>query len=746
MRFELSGASLAPIAAAFAVLASAGCTPADPCAAVTCGDLQICEAGVCVDDVSNLCLGKPPCPTGTGCDSTTGNCRNLCTGAAACTDGLGCKPETGKCVDLCTTNNVNCTNPAKACVPATGVCEDRCKADTCSPTQACDPLAAPAERCKTLCETATKPVGEAECGASQKCEPATGDCVSKCKGVQCPGATNSPNYAQHCNPASGRCETGKPPAGTVGAICSGDEACDQIPLGPGQEATCLTDIDGDGTAEFATGYCTATCSLSVPCPPGAFCLNGFGCLDKCLKKADCAEPGYDCLALDNFVQNAPAGEYVCFPGNKCGEENPADCRGIGADCEETDQCADGSFCYPEVGQTGEYTGFDGGYCIAFIRSTDACPVGSSPIPVSSQDPTQVACLKDCEFAAVGSCGLGEACQPINQEGDAICLFEECDVDAQCRTTTCTAAQLQGCGTGQACTNIAANGQGTCKTNAKCDTNTPCPNGAACGTDGECQPKYCDAALGLCLLPGCTAAAGATPDTCAELGSLCNPATSHCERACTRDAQCAGEQTGLANAVCSGTVAAPGLCIARCTEFNEEDVCGTTQVCNFVSGKCQAKCSENADCGDDSLCDVPSGRCSKKCNVAGAPECAADRFCNEAVGTCDVKCTLANELQICGADKLCQTWSGKCFADCETDAALCGAEACSVQVIDTVSGDTQGFCAPSCTTDAQCARDPSGHKLRCKADAPRHCEFTPCSETVPCAGTDVCVAERCRAAE
>jgi hypothetical protein len=730
---------MAPLAAALVMVVGVGCSPSDPCAA--CTSDQVCEAGVCKAKTPDACLGKPACPAGTGCDPANGQCRDLCTGKT-CPAGEGCKKETGVCGNLCE-GAAPCTNPAKECSPTTGLCEDKCKAGTCPEGQACVATAPAAQRCQVLCESASQPVGKAACASYEKCETATGNCVSKCAGVTCPGSVTSPQYAQHCNPETGRCETGKPPAGTVGAACTGDEACNRIALAAGQESSCLGDIDGDGTPEFSAGYCSASCSASVPCPPGAFCLQGFGCLDKCLKKADCAQPGYDCLSLDNFVQNAPEGEYVCFPGNTCTEADPANCRPVGADCTSSEQCIDGTACIPEVGQSGDFTGFNEGYCLGFVRSTDVCPGDSSKIVVSNTD---AYCMSRCEQGVVGSCGLGEACFNFgNAQAPApVCWFEECHVDSECLTTICTAADTSGCGSGQACTNIAANGRGTCKTASKCDAQNPCPNGANCGADGECQANYCDAGLGLCLRPGCAVATGTEPDTCAEIGSVCNPTTLHCERPCTRDAQCAGDRTGVANAVCSGTTASPGFCVARCTKYNEADVCGATRVCEYASGKCQNKCSRSEDCGSDATCEASTGRCLKKCNAAGAPACSADKYCNATTGACELKCTLANEFQVCGATKLCQTWSGKCFSDCKTDAAICGDEACSVQVVDTTTNATQGFCAPSCTSDAQCGRDPNGFKLRCGSTSPKHCEFTACSATTPCAGTDVCEAGRCKA--
>lgn len=710
------------LAMAVAVFA-AGCS-GSKCEGVTCSSSQTCseDTGECV--AVGLCAGvdcsKIP---NTGCDPASGACKNLCTqiaNAPKCTLPQVCVPTTGLCSDLCA--GVACGDATTSCNPLNGKCEAKCKPATCTPEQTCEPTTG---ACSNKCETDKKPAGKPECASGLKCKKTTGECVTLCDGVTCP-------YAQWCDDSTGLCKGGVAPAGRPGAACTSAADCGITGSPEGQTFDCLTDFQGAIT--FPGGYCTATCSGTQACPQGSTCLGSLGCIDECTKDSDCRNaPQYRCLPLGQ-------SKYGCFPAAQCTKADQTECAGVGGDCASDEDCISGATCETEMAtdqQTGktEYTGWDNGYCLWLKRKGDRCPAGSTSVPASQTDRNFEICLKDCplEANAIGQglgtpagCGLGESCLQLDQNNPTagVCYQESCDTNTDCQMAACTAATATDvCGKNQTCTN------GFCKTADFCNTDAECPKltetlNSKCDTvNHECFKTYCEPSLGQCLVD-CTLvdALGDTDGTCAGVtcdtgslcskaaggkcisavcpsGTTCNAQTRQCDRTCRTDLNCG------TNAVCEG-----GFCVATCTVHNEAKVCGASKVCG-TNGHCQAKCAADADCGTEGLCNATTGRCTQKCNATVAPTaCAATDLCGDD-GRCTAKCTMANEGTVCGASKFCQTSTGKCLANCATDATICGAEKCSV---DTATNT--GYCGFECNTNSNCGVAPGGQTLTCQAVA------------------------------
>jgi hypothetical protein len=658
----------------------------------------------------------------TGCDPATGTCKNLCTGVAnkpQCALPEVCDPTSGGCVNRC--EGVSC--PAQqACNPQNGQCASKCSLANCKATESCD---ADTGACSAKCESASKPAGKDACASGQKCKATTGECVGLCDEVACA-------YAMWCDDTTGKCVGGAAPAGRTGAACATSEDCSTSGLAADQGVECLTDFRG--AIQFPEGYCAASCDAGLVCPQGASCLQGIGCLDQCTKSSDC-RAGYHCTPLGE-------GEYACFPSSQCKSSNPAECASVGGDCASDEDCLSGANCIaeqspvtnPQTGaQTGEFefSGFEKGYCIYTMRSSDTCPSGSTGVAVDQNDPNFFYCLASCNIGQMG-CGLGESCLQVDQNSTAgVCWQAQCSATSECQTAACTQQDTSSCGKGQTCT------AGFCRTVDTCTTDADCPaisqDGsikAACDTDkGECRmAAYCDGSLGTCTLD-CTVADvfSETTGACAAkpckagfvctndatvaegykcedagicaAGTVCNGVTRQCDRACKRDAQC-GE-----NAVCEDE-----LCTAACTANNEKVVCdGATEVCG-LTGHCVSKCAGDLDCGDGFYCQVDSGRCLQRCD-AGAT-CKDAEYC-DADGRCALKCTALNELSVCGQSLYCQTSTGQCVADCRTDEAICGAEACSVSGLSTPpTADDLGICGLECVSDAGCGKTPGGDTLKC----------------------------------
>jgi len=667
------------------------------CGAQQCPAGQFCVSNACTAD---KCKGKT-CAAGVGCDPSTGNCKNLCNVSARCETPLTCNPATGRCIDKCA--GKTCSDPAQACSPTLGTCVDKCTLLNCGgSTPACN--AATNYVCGNLCETATKPKNKPECAADEKCLPDKGECVNKCFGVRC--AT----FGQYCDTTTGTCKAGKPPEGYPGAACDDQHPCGIAGTPEGQTYDCTESLSGGSSSlPLPGGYCTANCSTDLPCPAGSFCAGSIGCLDECARDSECRGKPYYCTPVSD-------GEFACLPGNECGKADAAECGGVGADCDGDTDCADGLNCYPEnAGTPPEYTGFDNGYCLKFMRSSDTCPEGSLPLSASSTDPTQQACVKGCTPFQLGGCNLAEACFPVDETGTAgACLPADCAGDAQCTTTACTAQQTQACGTGQTCGNVnPQTGRGTCKTADKCDDAHPCTVGTC--TNGECLPGYCAGSLGMCLTPLVCIENGT--DKCTEqlgAGFTCDLPTGRCVNACNDDLNCG------ANAVCEGT-AGSKTCVGRCTPNTEKDVCAATQVCDTATGRCAAKCSGDS-CGANAVC-RPDGRCANRCDAAVSPTlCGANEFC-DATGACKTKCTGLTEPTVCSGTEFCQTSTGKCLADCRTDPTVCGTEACAAS----------GRCGQECPTATyQCGLAPDRARLTCQGSGTKRCTRVACSDTVACA--------------
>lgn len=722
MKIGIEKGLLAACLGALALVA-AGCPAQDECGG--CQDGETCDAAskACVSD---KCVGKT-CPAGLGCNPADGACGDLCAVlGTTCEAPATCNPATGQCVDKCA--GVTC-KATELCEPADGKCKLKCKSTTetyggqrCGSDSSCD---ATSGECLKRCESNTKPRGQAECESGFKCKATSGQCVPLCDGIVC-------SYGGYCNEADGKCvPTGQPVPGRAGSACGADTDCTVANPAAGQEAQCVTNFRDVIT--FEGGYCMATCSpTQTQCPSGSKCLPGVGCLDTCAKDADCRSPGYRCQPLDeNF--------YACFPVEACDKENPADCGTIGSNCEDSTDCVTGASCIPEKRldqETGEenFTGFEGGYCAWAMRGTDKCPAGSTAVPLSESDQNYVYCLKTCRVGSLGAngCGLGESCLRASQTdaNAGVCWFGSCAEDSACQTALCLPTNTQGCGKGQEC-NVPADAEvGTCKVADTCTSNADCEQGTPC-VAGECFKSFCEPSLSRCL-PDCTLDDGICPS-----GTTCNATSKRCERGCATDANCG------ASAYCKVTTAGQaGVCVGRCTANNEKDVCGTN-VCNLTTGRCQPKCTEDANCGEGSYCGA-GGRCAKRCDAPTDPvECPAEQSCDTTSGRCKERCTVETELDACGLGKFCRVSTGECVADCR-NASVCGGEACAVHVEESLSF---GRCGESCVSDANCGTGltPESYRVKCLAgaNAKRFCQRVACADASPCAGGDQCVEGFCK---
>jgi hypothetical protein len=757
-----SSKSLWSAFAALVAIAAVGCSaPSNECPA---GQKLDAATNACVAD---LCAGVDCSRTpNTGCDPVSGACKNLCTGVAnppKCTAPAVCVPTTGQCVDLCAGKTCDA---GTSCQASTGKCVSLCELAKCSPEEFCD--ASTQYACQPYCETNKRPTGKPACGAGLKCQKTSGECVGLCTDVNC-------DYGEGCDPTDGLCRGGVPGSRSVGAACSVDEDCGAGPAVAGQTWECsATALLGPAPG----GYCTATCEQTIPCPSGSVCFSGQ-CLDQCAADSDCRGlPGYRCLPVGWLTgDDTLNGQYACLASPQC---TAASCSPAGGDCADDGDCLNGAFCFTEENaRTGEYTGFDRGYCLYPMRSSDTCPPNSTPIPLSQTDRDFTVCFKNCTLNEYGlgeptSCGLGESCLQTQQNSPAgVCWFESCDVDAQCQETACGgAAGTDNCGKGQKClkadgTEVTGTQEGTCRRPDKCTADADCPKvsskASKCDTvRGECTvtTEYCEPSIGQCTVD-CTVASllhDATAAGCENLtcpagqfcnaqtggkcesgvcpnGTTCSATTKRCERGCTDDAAC-GE-----NGVCES-----GTCVARCTKHNEANVCGAGKVCRNDGrgrdGHCADKCTAtNGVCGADQRCEASTGRCLNRCDDPVAPTaCAASFYCDGGAsgdGTCKAFCTETS----CTGGTFCQVSTGRCRPACKNDPSVCGAEECNVDAANPATS----ICGVSCQFDTECGLSVDNTALNCLdvagiTPAVKRCQRPACTvanEATVCGAAKLC---------
>jgi hypothetical protein len=166
-----------------------------------CGELQLCDSGVCVDG----CF-EGGCATGFSC-ATTGVCVEDACRSVTCPSGQRCRG--GTCVGAC--DGIRCPRGQEC---RAGRCVDACEGVTCDDETVCeDGVCVPRCPCR-MCAAGTTCATDGRCiedaCAMRTCDPGyvceRGGCIDACEGARCPPG-------QECR--VGRCVDPPPPdAGT----------------------------------------------------------------------------------------------------------------------------------------------------------------------------------------------------------------------------------------------------------------------------------------------------------------------------------------------------------------------------------------------------------------------------------------------------------------------------------------------------------------------------------------------------
>jgi hypothetical protein len=240
--------------------------------------LTLC-GGVCVDTMNdpNNCGGcGMVCPDGSLCIGGMCVPMDPCEGII-CADGLSCCE--GECVDLMRDPD-HCGGCGLVCPFGTsdpGLNMEGCLMLELGVYNLC---------CRGRC----LPVDDRHCG----------DCRSSCDpGGTCNGVWD--HAAEACTFMCFSIFSG------VGQGCIEDRDCSGI---PSPERTCLTDLMG---FTFPGGYCSARCTSSEDCGPGATCVDIMVeqlCFKDCRGDDDCrVDEGYACMEMP-YIGGGP----YCLPG------------------------------------------------------------------------------------------------------------------------------------------------------------------------------------------------------------------------------------------------------------------------------------------------------------------------------------------------------------------------------------------------------------------------------------------------
>jgi phage baseplate assembly protein gpV len=361
-----------------------------------CGDDQICEDGLCVDDAP-ACTADEDCSTGEICTDAgecVGGCRadEDCSGDLVCLDdnSCGCSSD-----DQCGDGEVCQSN---ACEPVDVQCEsagDSCDSDSEVPAGSGFACLEDGDNdvCVTLCEAPAE--GEPDpCASGSFCNVGQGSTTGYC-------------YTSQCS--------------SIGD----DAGCDdEVAANPGRypnDATCLAYLNDSficvAAGEIAEGE---TCGedVSGDCAQGLTCGFGGTCVSYCTDDDACME-GQSCIGDDTGEFARQSGWGICGNG----------CESYGAE----GQCGEGLGCFPLTPEDGlcQETGD--------VEAYEACDVPDFFCDQSSDCPSagDWTCNTDrgvCEqgCTATSECNDSEVCDIPDGETEGTCRIPaQCSEGSRC---------------------------------------------------------------------------------------------------------------------------------------------------------------------------------------------------------------------------------------------------------------------------------------------------------------------------
>lgn len=347
--------------------------------------------------------------------------------AGGCIDSFDCAPGF-----FCNADLLN-PNSRGDCVPMEAP-EDQCATtDDCRRGMVClrgacveeqveereDPVPGPQDDLEQLPDEDPSEPDDGTCAQSADCEVFEECCEGACVARgQCEGTQPDPEPDPEPNP-DGTC-AGQADCEVFQECCEG--ACVDRGQCPSNQPP---EPDPNPTPGDAS-QCPEACSRLSLCTTFLGCLlplvNESDCISQCQQDPNLASIwlGATCDAINLDACEVPGVRDLCLfcptPPN------------IGEPCSSNLDCEVSGFLRPVClravdRQTGEPTGWDGGYCVgADCFGDDECGAESSC--VRAGDSTY--CLKSCN--ASGECRAGYTCRPLDTVG--VCV-PRCEGDADC---------------------------------------------------------------------------------------------------------------------------------------------------------------------------------------------------------------------------------------------------------------------------------------------------------------------------
>ncbi|MCB9786920.1 MAG: DUF1929 domain-containing protein [Deltaproteobacteria bacterium] len=701
------------------------CAPVAHCAGgLTCTGAADSECAVCLPGYALMdghCFDIDECATNADQCDAKASCTNTEGGyECTCEDGLY---GDGKTCEPCTAVS-HCTG-AVVCSDASDSTCDGCAAGYSGPTcQDVDECGDQTDDCDANAACANTD-GAYECtcndgfhGDGQSCEACAP--LSHCQGgLTCTGPDDS--------------QCGECAAGYAAPLCEDIDECDAVPGPCDPSATCTNDDGG----------------FACACPAGAF-GDGFTC-----------EP---CGAVEHCT-----GQVTCTDASDAACDDCAEGYG-GADCQDLDECADGTdTCAPDAVCSNTDGGYDCACLPGFYGDGQSCQGCAAVADCTGQ----VTCTGPddavCTVCAPGY--SGPACADIDECADDT---DTCAPEASCTNTDggYDCACLPGFfGDGQSCQACSAvghcTGAVTCTTagDSACDGCALGYAGPACADVDECA----DGADTCAPDAACTNTDGGFE--CACLSGFYGDGQS-CA-ACAAVEHCAGAVTCTSGAdsvcdLCAPHYSGPGCaafdeCAAHADTCAPEATCADTAdayecVCNdgyYGDGEtCQA-CSPVAHCEGAVHCTGAGDSVCESCEAGyGGAACVDVDECAGATAACDPDATCTNREG--GYDCTCKVGffgDGESCQACPEVADCVGVVTCTTALDASCSECASGFerqaglCAPidpcqalagTCGDHATCQSSAGGVECVCDAGYLGDGEScTTCTEADFCSGEPAC---------
>lgn len=367
-----------------------------------------------------------------------------------------------------------------------------------------------------VCETTAKKCDDNNDCTSDKCDPATGNCVATAQadGASCDGSV--PCKEGSCT--AGVCKTGgNSPDGDFcddGDPCSDDDEC--------TNGVCkgLTPTDCDDSDSCTADSCVPVQGcVSKPVTNGAACDDGDSCTgnDACQAGNCDGKPlaeGSPCNDEDSCTANDVCKGGNCdgtsvAPGSACDDEDPCTindicefgfCSGDYNDCEDGDPCSDDE-CESASGQCKNVPLKDGAKCDDDndCTSSTVCTGGACK---GTADPDGTSCDDNNDCTDQEKCAQGQCVGQPDPTADGTSCNDGngCTGNEGCASGVCSGApDAAVCDDGDPCTLDSCADQFG---NAKCShtavgAGTTCDDGDPCTLGETCQAGKCAGGSGKC---------------------------------------------------------------------------------------------------------------------------------------------------------------------------------------------------------------------------------------------------------